>query len=61
MAQRRHDLAVDSELRRISVMTALALLGGATVTLSGSGGGGGSAPAAPTALPAGASCPSGSR
>lgn len=67
MAQRVHDLGVDLERRRISVWTALALLGGATVTLSGCGGGGGAPGAAtpptagPPAPPAAPSCPTGSR
>jgi hypothetical protein len=53
---------VDLDRRRISVLSALTLLGGATLTISGCGGGGDGGPAAPSASsPAPASCPTGSR
>lgn len=53
---------VDLDRRRISVAAAMALLGGATVTLTACGGGGSSpaAPSAPTPTPAAPSCPAGS-
>jgi hypothetical protein len=62
MGQETDCLDVDLERRRISVLTALALLGGATVTISGCGGGG--SPSAPTPTPTptpSPSCPTGGR
>lgn len=62
MTQQAHcPPGADLERRRISVLTALALLGGATITVTGCGGG--DSPAAPGGSPsqAGAPCPAGSR
>lgn len=52
---------VDQERRRISVLMALALLGGATVTITGCGGGGTTAPTSPVGPAGAARCPAGSR
>jgi hypothetical protein len=43
---------VDLDRRQITALTALALLGGATITITGCGGGGGSSPAAAPPPPA---------
>ena len=60
MAEKAHAPEVVAlDRRRISVLTALALLGGATLTITGCGGGG--SPAAPSAPGAGSTCPAGSR
>ena len=63
MAERADgSMGVDLERRRISVLSALALLGGATLTISGCGGGGSpSAPTTPGGSSAGSTCPAGSR
>lgn len=60
MARQAHvPPGVDLARRRISVLTALALLGGGTLTLTGCSGGG--TPGNPTAPSAGSPCAAGSR
>lgn len=61
MAEQTHCVpGVDSERRRISLLTALALLGGATITITGCGGGETPAGPAATPSPSGGTCPAGS-
>jgi hypothetical protein len=50
MIPKKPEPEVDLGRRQISAMAALALLGGATITIAGCGGGGGS-PSAPSAAP----------